>query len=101
VARGWLLVWPGLGSFDQAAELCGLFTIRQRHRLPYGRGSVTLWGASVRSRGEGGVVRASDRLGAGWFVVPGLWSGGFVAVLYAVVEVEVGGGSQALVVERG
>ena len=34
-------------------------------------------------------------------VVPGLWGWGFVAVLYAVVEVQVGGGSQAFVVKAG
>lgn len=40
-------------------------------------------------------------LGGGGFVVPGLWGGGFVAVLYTVIEVQVGSGSQALVVEAG
>jgi hypothetical protein len=34
-------------------------------------------------------------------VVPGFWGWGFIAVLYAVVEVQVGSGSQALVVEAG
>lgn len=37
----------------------------------------------------------------GGFVVPGFWGRGFVAVFYAVIEVEVGGGSQAFVVEAG
>jgi hypothetical protein len=37
----------------------------------------------------------------GGFVVPGFWGWGFIAVLYAVVEVQVGSGSQALVVEAG
>jgi hypothetical protein len=53
--------------------------------LPSGRGSETF-----------GVL-----LCAGGFVVPGFWGWGFVAVFYAVVEVEVGGGTQALVVEAG
>ena len=40
-------------------------------------------------------------LGSGGFVVPGFWGWGFVAVFYAVVEMQVRRGSQALVVQAG
>jgi hypothetical protein len=44
--------------------------MRRRHGAEWGLGARD-WGLALR---------------AGWFVVPGFWGWGFVAVLYAVVE---------------
>jgi hypothetical protein len=50
----------------------------------------------------GGVARGRiGRLSTGGFVVPGFRGRGFVAVFYAVVQMQIGRGSQALVVQAG
>ncbi len=64
--------------------------------------AVRLAGTGATRRGAPAREQEAWRsLRAGRFVVPGLWGWGFVPVLYAVVEMEVGCSSEALVVEAG